>query len=572
MRRPTAALLAALLALAAAVAACGGGPSRTVPPGEARIVTLALFRDSSLAQEPRWQERVEDGLRAMQGAFAPYGIDLRWGPVRPIVRPSPTLFSLATFAALSEGRDGADLALLFVGNAIPATDMLYDGLASEAHASAVVRMTPDPDRLARTLVHEVGHLFGLPHVNRSAGATIFGTPPNYMNARTSVREQFSVRGITFAPESAQLLTLVALRDFQAEVQPAALLERRLGILHAIREAYPTDASVYDYIAHTYFELGRYDQAASAFLKELDVLRALSYPEAYARTRRFGAFIHLFRGAVYTDRPDAALAYADSALVLDSTNAELWISKGQLLVQLERPGAADTAFRAAARHAPDRQDLWVLLTQLALANRRLGAAATYLDRARSLGTVAPTFDFTLASFALQEGDTARARRRLDALPRAPRDTARVWIDVARLYHSMAQPDSARAILTRRVAADSTDAAALAALGYLYLEARRTDEAIHTLQRAAALAPATPYVWYNLGAAYLQENRFAEAQQAFERSRDPGLDDPDLRYNAALTAYLAGNDVAYERHRRVLGETAPARRSALDAFIRNLEAEQ
>jgi tetratricopeptide (TPR) repeat protein len=109
-------------------------------------------------------------------------------------------------------------------------------------------------------------------------------------------------------------------------------------------------------------------------------------------------------------------------------------------------------------------------------------------------------------------------------------------------SPAAPNARVAACERLVAKAADDKAKLAALGDLAAalnQAKRSDEAIRKLEQAAALAPRDATVYYRIGLVRLDQLRFKEAFQAFEKAAQLDSHDPDIVFQRGIAAIGFGD---------------------------------
>jgi tetratricopeptide (TPR) repeat protein len=95
---------------------------------------------------------------------------------------------------------------------------------------------------------------------------------------------------------------------------------------------------------------------------------------------------------------------------------------------------------------------------------------------------------------------------------------------RLMSRLRRPEAAIRAYLDALAADPVNLRAVAALGYLYAQAKRYDLAEPYLVRAVELAPGRADLWFNLGYAQDAAGRHAAAIESFEAAvrLDPKLD--------------------------------------------------
>jgi Flp pilus assembly protein TadD/predicted NAD-dependent protein-ADP-ribosyltransferase YbiA (DUF1768 family) len=296
-------------------------------------------------------------------------------------------------------------------------------------------------------------------------------------------------------------------------------------------------------------------------------------------------IHLGKGydALKQGRYDEAESEFRAALRLDPTL--VMRARFPLAVALFEAKQSDEArqeFEAVHRQAGDQPSVLYYLGRLDLQDRNFEGAIRNLSQA----VVKPPFPDTayhLGFAYLRQGNLEAAEKWLKAASGAnPHDSA-VPYQLALLYRKQGREEEAQkafalsAQLRRRDTDDSqlqgecaqkldqgprdearevcqrlydpNDPAKLAALGLLYGQHGDPEDALDPLRRAAALAPQSPQMQYNLAYTYYRLNRFAEARTPIADAvqRWPDLFQLSALYGAVL-AKLGEDLAAYPVLRR------------------------
>jgi len=261
----------------------------------------------------------------------------------------------------------------------------------------------------------------------------------------------------------------------------------------------------------------------------------------------------------------ALAATDQALALDPSPASLYFLRGQLLLQLQQPGAL-----AALRQARDRDAVPIRITSPLLQILRATAAAgpvPALDAEAALAAASPhgivgsemVLDYCHPS---PEGHRRIAALLLPAISRQlwPTDPA-PRVDAAALLPAGGEGADAlssafgaawagqmqvrqgrlpeAAVLFRRaLALDPGLATAHEGLGRVLAARGDTDAAIAELEEATRLAPDLANGWNNLGQAYRAANRLEEALAAYRRALRTGVGSGVVHRNLAATLLSLG----------------------------------
>jgi Flp pilus assembly protein TadD len=136
-----------------------------------------------------------------------------------------------------------------------------------------------------------------------------------------------------------------------------------------------------------------------------------------------------------------------------------------------------------------------------------------------------------------------------------DSPDLTVVQARALIAQGLDGEAEALLDSVVVRTPRHAGALAALGILYLEQRRTDDAIGAFAKALKMTPTDPDLRNNLGFALLAGGHFAEAEAELREAvrLDPGHSRARNNLGFALAA-LGRIDEAREAFRAVAGSEA------------------
>jgi serine/threonine-protein kinase len=285
-----------------------------------------------------------------------------------------------------------------------------------------------------------------------------------------------------------------------------------------------NGAAYDRYLRGRFQLGRRGAAS--------LRKAISYFEdAIAKDPKLAAAYSGLADAqgllpLYADVPAepalaSALRSADKAIMLDSTLAEAWASRGVLHGRTWRWAEAERDFRRAialnASYSPAHQWLGELLLVLG----RTSEATQRLERAAQLDPASPV---VVGSLALALGLSGRTAESVAAAERAVSYDStllvtRFMLGAAHLYAR--QPAAAVPSLEAAVGIDPTSRTALGLLGYAYGMSGDTVAARRTRARIESMPPA-PGTDVALARIALSHGDTAEALDRLERAarmRDP-----------------------------------------------------
>jgi tetratricopeptide (TPR) repeat protein len=299
---------------------------------------------------------------------------------------------------------------------------------------------------------------------------------------------------------------------------------------------PQEAAGWGQLGKLYLTTGRLEEAEKALGRAVQL-------------RPDRATYHALLGETYRLRGDAASAgRAEAAfrqaLALNPQHAEAYHRLGLLYQRQGRLGEAAVALAAATRAAPRQPEPYYAL---ALVERRRGRPEA-ADRARrafrhleqqqradqerrertQAGTapMRPTRASPEAAALLAEGRRAfyrlsqpdRAIELIQQARRADPNSPDVPYQLGLVLHFVGRLEEAEAAFRQALALDSRNPRYHAWIGTLYLERgpAELDAAIASLRRSVALGPEYAYGHYQLGRAYLLQNRPAEAAAALSRT--------------------------------------------------------
>ncbi|UCF98592.1 MAG: tetratricopeptide repeat protein [Spirochaetaceae bacterium] len=152
---------------------------------------------------------------------------------------------------------------------------------------------------------------------------------------------------------------------------------------------------------------------------------------------------------------------------------------------------------------------------------------------------PVDRLLLARLLLAAGYFEQARNELSALSAESGPTIEVLLTLSHLERMSGNPERERQLLEQALEIDPGNAAVLAALGMLQLEAEQYDQATISFQGALTADPDEPTALRGLGLVYLNQERYGESIEFFGRAiaTDP---DNDLNYADRARARAAAKD--------------------------------
>lgn len=117
-------------------------------------------------------------------------------------------------------------------------------------------------------------------------------------------------------------------------------------------------------------------------------------------------------------------------------------------------------------------------------------------------------------------------------------APAWINLGVLLRRTGKAEAAVMCLRRGIALEPEDGAAWSNLGNALRSANRLDEAHSAQRRALDLSPGVARVHYNYGLTVRDKGDLDAAEHAMHRAELLGYETPDIAWDRALTALLAG----------------------------------
>jgi len=270
---------------------------------------------------------------------------------------------------------------------------------------------------------------------------------------------------------------------------------------------------------------------------------------------------------------AALAAGDEARALSEANAALklrptWetaaIAQAKLLGRQDATRGIDTLAKFVDRN-PDARDARLALGQMLVAEKRLVEARKQYERLVKDYPDEPSVLYPAAILALQAGDQETGRRQLEHLLETPfPDKSSIHYFLGQIAQEAGQTDQALSHF-RQVTAGERYIAARARVAVILLSQNKGAEALALLRDTRGATPAER-TQLALAEAQLQREAGNEAgaYAAIEKALASSPDDPELLYDAALTAERLGRHEPMEAHLQRLLQRHPDHAHALNAL--------
>ncbi len=376
--------------------------------------------------------------------------------------------------------------------------------------------------------------------------------PENLRYRLALAELLTARAPVDRTALAQLIALTEV--------PAYAKQARAAWRRAMLALDDNGASVA--LLRSYLAQEKNDSAVQsrleAMLASLEVRRRLQADPHY-RAQQAGLAL------LAAGRLDAAQERLQYALATRANEIDLLNGLGLLRLRQRRHAESEALFLRAARLDPPQRSRWQrmagvarywgLITQADRASeaRRFALAEEKLREARALDPKEPAAVLALAALYLAQARSGDAERSYGEVLGLDPANAGAIEGLARLYLAQGQDERLQRLLARLAPAqrtallpaiDGARAARLRTQADAQVAAGNTAQAIMLLEEAAVLAPADPWLRYDLARLYVGRNAPGDdsrADRLFAALLKPAAADP-----AALYAYALLDD---NRDRRI-----------------------
>ncbi len=225
---------------------------------------IAVLYDSSYTRHRNWESRFTKAIEALNKSYSKFDIVFNISSLShyeifdSIYINSKTFHDLATLRTAKQGNN-ANFVILF-----SAKKFRYFSGKALVKKRVMIVCTADKKYEKKIVVHEMGHLFGLPHaVNKKSN--------NYMRMVTT-----DSKAKSFIPENESIINIFRERNTLEDTLSFEVIKKRLPILLSIYKRYKTDHIILQQIGKSFFEISKHDSALLYFLKEKDYLDNLNY--------------------------------------------------------------------------------------------------------------------------------------------------------------------------------------------------------------------------------------------------------------------------------------------------------
>jgi serine/threonine-protein kinase len=245
------------------------------------------------------------------------------------------------------------------------------------------------------------------------------------------------------------------------------------------------------LLHVYYREGNIDKAIEELERALQVRSP--YPLAEARL----SLAYWRKNAVAPDSHwrSQALTFAQSAVRGDPQLAFAHVAEGAALAVAGRFDEAAAAYARAMTLDPTNPELLWRLGDLAFGQKDPKGAEAYYRRAVDAGKNEWEPNMRLGGFLYREGRYEEALQAYDRARALAPDHARIYANLAAVYHQLDRTDEAAAVLQRSLEI-TPDTVTYSNLGTLLYFEGRYAEAVSAFERGVQLGAATYLRWGNL----------------------------------------------------------------------------
>lgn len=290
---------------------------------------------------------------------------------------------------------------------------------------------------------------------------------------------------------------------------------------------------------------RLDDARSAFSDVLD-----EFPDNEEARRG------LMRAELAAGNADLAREEVERLLASKSSDANLWLIKGELDVFDNDTEAARKSYQQAVDLAPENPLARLGMAGVLLVLGDLDQAANHLDQIGGKSEEDPRVNFLRARIAEERNDFNTALQRIRKVLQVAPMHRESLVVAAKILFTQGEFTRAQEYVSRLLELEPNNAAARRMLGAIQLAAGRMDGldgidgsggALESLQDPGMLAL--------LGTAYLKHGRFADSHDSLERAAELAPDSLPIRTQLALSKLSAGHHDEAVRELEAILEVDP-----------------
>jgi tetratricopeptide (TPR) repeat protein len=354
------------------------------------------------------------------------------------------------------------------------------------------------------------------------------------SGRAEDAKQYLAAAKNRAPHDPEISRAIAAQDRDNQQYDLAI---------SILQALPKSADILAELAYTYGLAGDRQQAADTYLQA-------------ARTAKKGNVelqLSVAQALINVDQLDAARGFLEKVRGQSPNHYRLHAVLAQIARQSNNTPNAIREYQLALGNLPDvvpegtlypvqlRFDLYGAYEynrDQAKAKEQLVLLTSAIQTKQNESAPKPEFLRLRGAIEAAAGDLVAAERDLqEALSLAPTNVNTI-LNYASLLWKLKQPDAARQMFERALAADSDNAAALTSLGYLAREMGNDQDAEKYFTLVVRRHPQNFAPYLALGDLYASERVFSSAQENYEAGYQRMPDNPLILAggaNAALEAH-------------------------------------
>lgn len=244
-----------------------------------------------------------------------------------------------------------------------------------------------------------------------------------------------------------------------------------------------------------------------------------------------------------DRAEEAIARLEQLLAVEN-NADAWRTLAKAALYLQDPARAEECCAASLSAAPDHPDTLNFLGLARLQRRKFGDAVAPLTRVLELAPQANQARNNLGTALRKIGRLPEAQALLEQALEQDPGYVEARANLADVLRVLGRTQEARAHLEQVIAAAPRMLGALNNFAALLQDLGEHSEALALLERAGALAPDNPQVRWNRALSELATGNYASGWQDFE-ARWEGCENLRGAYSKPLERAWRGESIAGKR---------------------------
>ena len=228
--------------------------------------------------------------------------------------------------------------------------------------------------------------------------------------------------------------------------------------------------------------------------------------------------------------EEALKESSSLLAQDPDNERTLLSRGAILLQLQRFDEAAAVYETVLKNTPEESAAYFLLGEAyqkaAKPENAMGVYARFL-KAHPNDPDAASAWFLLGKIAFGQGDFALAAKAFEETLLLKPGNAQVRLNLAEAYRELGEDQKVEAIYKKMMEDTPSDSIAYIGLGQYYLQKKNIDKARETFNQARKIRQ-DPLLERSIAHAYLSYDFFAEAAEIFAALHQENPKDGETLY--------------------------------------------